>query len=294
MEKRDDRITDEEKRILKEKLNDIQEELEDELEYIKEEIDERMQDLKDERDEIREELEEAMEELEDEKEELLMEKGQIDGELDNMNGMVRDHVERFQRKVENNKQKVKKTVDKFNEKIQKKLEKAERKAKKRINISVEEDMSEDWRDWAEDLGTSVSELVRKSMGFVKENIGDLRKLEKMGEYFEKMGGDIEKAVRNSGIEDLGNKIKARVKLETGSGMDKEAIKKRITGIIRLYKAVPIDKLALALGKNVADAETLIYELAGEGLDGTIEDGVFKFSADLDTVIAKFNEKVDQM
>ena len=179
MEKRNDRITEEEKRILREKLNDIQEELDDELEDIKEEIDERMQDLKEEREEIQGELEDVMEELEDEKQDLLNEKGQIYDELESMNGMVRDHVEKFQRKVENNKQKVKRTVDKFNEKIQKKLDKAERKAKKRINISVEGDMSEDWRDWAEDLGTSVSELVRKSMGFVKENIGDLRKLEKM-------------------------------------------------------------------------------------------------------------------
>ncbi|GAH97864.1 unnamed protein product, partial [marine sediment metagenome] len=30
----------------------------------------------------------------------------------------------------------------------------------------------EWRDWSEELGSSVSELIRKSMRFVKDNIGD--------------------------------------------------------------------------------------------------------------------------
>ena len=71
-------------------------------------------------------------------------------------------------------------------------------------------MSEEWKDWAEGLGASVSELVRKSMKFVKNNIGDITKLEQFGRKMEKMGVNIEKAVKNSGIEKLGKKIESNL------------------------------------------------------------------------------------
>ncbi len=165
---------------------------------------------------------------------------------------------------------------------------------KRINISVQPEISEDWKDWAEGMGTSVSELVRKSMEFVKTNIGDLSKLERLGDVFENLGRDIEKEIKASGIENLGKKIKAKVIVDTDSKVRKETIKKRIQGIIKLHRAIPIEKLALALNKSENDAEKLIYELAGEGLEGTLEEGVFKFTDDIETVITKFNEKIDNM
>ncbi|MFX1493930.1 MAG: hypothetical protein ACFFBZ_06575 [Promethearchaeota archaeon] len=165
---------------------------------------------------------------------------------------------------------------------------------KRINISVQPEISEDWKDWAEDMGTSVSELVRKSMKFVKTNIGDLSKLERLGDVFENLGRNIEKEIKASGIENLGKNIKAKVIVDTDSKVRKETIKKRIQGIIKLHRAIPIEKLALALNKSENDAEKLIYELAGEGLEGTLEEGVFKFTDDIETVITKFNEKIDNM
>ncbi|MGB5912612.1 MAG: hypothetical protein WBH31_15575 [Promethearchaeia archaeon] len=289
-----DRISEEEKQRFKEKLDEIKENLMDEYEDLKDEMDDLKRELKEEREEIREDLEDTFEDLKEERDELLDEMNELKNELESLNGITAEHMEDFQRRVEKNKQKVAKIVSKFTEKAKKKLEKAERKAAKRINISVQPEMSEDWKDWAEDMGTSVSELVRKSMEFVKDNIGDLSKLERMGDVFENLGRDIEKKIKASGIENLGKKIKTRVILDTDSEVRKDTIKKRIQGIIKLHRAIPIEKLALALNKSVNDAEKLIYELAGEGLEGTLEEGVFKFTDDIETVITKFNEKIDNM
>jgi chromosome segregation ATPase len=290
------RISEEEKENLREKLNDIQENLKEQLEDIKEEIDEKSQELKEEREEMKQELEDALEDLKDEEEELRSENVEIEEALKNINDLRKEQYEEFQRKFDKHKEKVSKEGHKFTEKAKKKMEKAEKKAARRINISVEPDISEDWKDWAGDLGTSVSELVRKSMEFVKDNIGDLKKLEKMGEYFDKMGGDIERTIKESGIENLGEKIKAKITVDTNSHFrnNKETIKKRIQGIIKLHKAIPLDKLALAMNKKVEDAEKLIYELVGEGLDGTLEEGIFKYTGDIKDVIARFDKIIDEM
>ncbi|MFW9877000.1 MAG: hypothetical protein ACFFG0_28225 [Candidatus Thorarchaeota archaeon] len=69
--------------------------------------------------------------------------------------------------------------------------KAKKKKVKQINISVDPQISDEWKDWAEGLGASVSELVRKSMKFVKNNIGDIAKLEQLGSKLERMGHKIE-------------------------------------------------------------------------------------------------------
>ena len=289
-----DRISDEEKQKFKENLDEIKENLMDEYEDLKEEMDDSKRELKEEREEIREDLEEVFKGLKEERDELLNELNGLRNELENLNSMTAEHSQDFQRRVEKNKQKVARLVSKFTEKAKKKLEKAERKAAKRINISVQPEISEDWKDWAEDMGTSVSELVRKSMEFVKTNIGDLSKLERLGDVFENLGRDLEKEIKASGIENLGKKIKAKVIVDADSEFRKETIKKRIQGIIKLHRAIPIEKLALALNKSENDAEKLIYELAGEGLEGTLEEGVFKFTDDIETVITKFNEKIDNM
>ena len=179
------------------------------------------------------------------------------------------------------------------------------KAKKRINISVDPEMSEEWRDWAEGLGASVSELVRKSMKFVKNNIGDLKKLEQWGRNMEKMGVGIEKAVKDSGIEKLGKRLekefgkkkgkgKAKVSIAVVQDTDKERIKKRVNGLIKLYNSLPIEKLAQALGKSNEDAENLIYEMVAEGIEGTLEEGVFKFTSTSEEVISKLNELIDKI
>jgi hypothetical protein len=289
-------ISEEKREQLQERLEEIKEELEESLEEIKEEFEDASQELLDERKEIMEDLNDALNDLEDEKDELLEEGVDLSEVGEFVNKMRTEILIGLKARVKKYRDKVLKTMDKASKKAQRKMDKAERKAARRINISVEPELSEDWKDWAEGLGTSVSELVRKSMEFVKDNIGDLKKLERMGDYFEQMGGDLEKTIKESGIEDIGKDLRTKITIDTNSKpkIDKEAIKKRIQGIIKLHKSIPIDKLALAMNKKVEDAEKLIYELAGEGLDGTLEEGVFKYTGDIDDVILRFDKKIEEM
>jgi DNA repair exonuclease SbcCD ATPase subunit len=203
-----------------------------------------------------------------------------------------ERAERFDEKSEQTKEKA--------ERVREKAEKLKEKAK-RINISVSPEMSEEWKDWSKELGSSVSELIRKSMKFVKNNIGDLKKLDVIGESFDKLGEKIELAVKESGIEELGEDIKREFKGPKGKPKtrvkytpknDKERVKKRVRGLIKLQKRLPIDKLAQALNRANEDAENLIYELVDEGIEGSIEEGVFKFTSTPEEVISKINDLID--
>ncbi|TFG10702.1 MAG: hypothetical protein EU535_08080 [Promethearchaeota archaeon] len=187
-------------------------------------------------------------------------------------------------------------------------QKAQEKAK-RINIYVDPEMSDEWREWSDKLGSSVSELVRKSMQFVKDNIGDVAKLEKLGDI-------IEKTVEETGIEDIGDQIEKGLKaagidssLKIGktapipgikaskkqaSAEDNERIKKRITGLIKLHKSIPIDKLAQALNRSEEFAENMIYELAAEGVDGELDEGTFKYTGEMDDVLAVLFKLIDKL
>jgi len=284
------------KRIISYELEDIKEELMEELEDLHEDFEGEIEDLKDAKEEIKDELITELEELQDERDYLLREIGDTSKELENLGENAREQVERAKDRLERIRDKIEKQKDKYQDKMRKKLEKATKKAAKRINISVDEDTSEEWRDWSEELGSSVSELIRKSMRFVKNNIGDISKLEEMGET-------IERAVKESGIEDLGsrlereikkNKIKPKIKINLATLEDKERIKKRVRGLIKLQNSLPIDKLAQALDRTNEDAENLIYELVDEGIDGSLEEGVFKFTGTPEDVISKINELIDKM
>ena len=153
-----------------------------------EDLRELIEDQKDERrdliEEIRELKEEFREELVDRKEDLRERRAELAEKMREKERKVRAKV----RKQEYKSRKARENVT-------------------RINISVPPDTSEEWREWSDDLGSSVSELVRKSMKFLKNNIGDLRKLDEFGKKMEKWGDNIEKAVEESGISDIGNKIK---------------------------------------------------------------------------------------
>ena len=166
---------------------------------------------------------------------------------------------------------------------------------KRINISVPPEMSDEWKDWAENLKTSVSELVRGSMKFVKNNIGDLKKLNLYSKVIDELGDEIEMAVKESGLKELDKTLNIYIDKEKGkkkfkpkavSEVDKERIIKRIRGLIKLENGIPIDKLARILNISDTDAESLIYELVDEGVDGTLEENVFKFSGNTEEVIEK--------
>ena len=256
--------------------------------------------MRDVKEEIKEELLEELEDLQDERNYILREIEDTKDEIDEIKENEREKIEEAEEKLERVKAKMEKHREKYLDKIQKKIDKARKKVAKRINISVDSDTSDEWRDWSEDLGSSVSELIRKSMKFVKDNIGDFSKLEEWGE-------SIERAVAESGIEGLADGIerevggkgkKSKIKIDLSSSKlsssDTDRIKKRVRGLIKLQKSLPIDKLAQALNKAKEDAENLIYELVDEGIEGTIEEGVFKFTSAPDDVISKINELIDKM
>jgi len=293
---KDEREIEKIKRIITYKLEDIKEDLFEELTDLHEDLKDEIEDLKDSKDDVKQELIEELQDLEDERKYLLREIGDTAKELETLGEDAKEQVNRAGENLEQIRSKMEKQKEKYLNKMRIKLEKAQKKAAKRINISVDEDTSEEWRDWSEELGSSVSELIRKSMRFVKDNIGDLSKLDEMGE-------SIERAVRESGIEDLGEKIerefkgkkiKPKIKINLTASDDKDRIKKRVRGLIKLQNSLPIDKLAQALNRANEDAENLIYELVDEGIEGTLEESVFKFTSAPEDVITKINELIDKM
>ena len=284
------------RKLITYELEDIKDELLEELTDKHEDFMDEIEDLKDAQEEIKQELIEELQDLEDERKYLLREIGDTANDLEDLGEDAKEQIERARENLEQIRSKKEKQKEKYINKVKKKLEKAQKKAAKRINISVDEDTSDEWRDWSEELGSSVSELIRKSMRFVKDNIGDLSKLDEMGE-------SIERALKESGIEDLGDKIerefkgkkiKPKIKINLATSDDKDRIKKRVRGLIKLQKSLPIDKLAQALNRSNEDAENLIYELVDEGIEGTLEEGVFKFTSAPDEVISKINEIIDKM
>ncbi len=288
---------------IKWELNTIRDDLMDELDDSYDEFRDEIDDLLEESEDIKGDLREDLEDLEEERESLLNEIGDVRENLEDQGGDAREKIEDTREKLEHLKEKVHKYEYKLRDKVRKKLDKARKKAVKRINISVDPEMSDEWKDWAEGLGASVSELVRKSMKFVKNNIGDIAKLEVLGKKMEKMGEGIEKAVKKSGIENLGEKLAAQygkvkskpeIIMQITQETDKERIKKRIQGLIKLQKSIPIEKLSQTLNISKEEAENLIYELAAEGIEGDLEEGVFKFTGDPEVVLSKFFEIIDKM
>ncbi len=279
-------------------INSIRDELKHELEDIHDNLQEVIEDLSEEADDIKEDLKDDLEELLEERNSLLEELGDLKGELEHYGDDAKEHIAKAKEKLQRLKKKIEGHEAKFDKKVRKKVE----KAVKRINISVDPNISEEWRDWADGLGASVSELVRKSMKFVKNNIGDIAKLEQWGHKMEKMGEKIERAVENSGIEDLGRDLDRKFgkqvrKPKVGKSQydeQKERIKKRIQGLIKLQKSLPIGKLSQAINISKEEAENIIYELAAEGIEGELEEGVFKFTSAPDIVLSKLFELVDKM
>jgi len=80
-----------------------------------------------------------------------------------------------------------------------------------------------------------------------------------------------------------------------SDIDKESIKKRIKGLIKIQKNLPIEKVALVLKIPKDKAETLIYELASEeGVNGELNNDVFEFTCDPSIIISKIYSLIDRL
>jgi len=293
---KDKKVFDRKKRVISYELESLREDFLEAIEDLQEDFKDHIDDLKERKEEITEELKDELRDLVDEKDYLLRDIDDVREELENLGEGAMEKIEDAKEKLLKLKAKKEKSLEKHVEKLNNILDKAKKKAAKRINISVDEDTSDEWRDWSEELGSSVSELVRKSMRFVKDNIGDLSKLDEIGER-------IERAVKESGIEDIGERIehefkkkkikpKIKINLETSDNIDR--IKKRVIGVIKLHNSLPIDKLAQALNRTNDDAENLIYELVAEGIEGSLEEDVFKFTSAPEEVITKINELIDKM
>ena len=299
---KDEKELDRKKKVMRYELESLREDFLEAIEDLQEDFKDHVDDLRERKEEITDELKDELQELVDEKEYLLRDIDDASEELENLGEGAVEKIEEAKEQLLKLKGKKEKSLEKHLEKLKKNLDKAKKKAAKRINISVDEDTSDEWRDWSEELGSSVSELIRKSMRFVKNNIGDLSKLDELGE-------SIERAVKESGIEDLGDKLEHELKGKNGkpkikidlstsntktASADKDQIKKRVRGLIKLQKSLPIVKLAQALNRANKDAENLIYELVGEGIEGSLEEGVFKFTSSPEDVISKINELIDKM
>jgi hypothetical protein len=183
----------------------------------------------------------------------------------------------------------------------------------RLNISIPDSKRKEWKRLAANLGESVSELVRNAMGALQAGITGAESLENFGERMEHWGKTLEKSLEQSGITKMGEKIGKKVEKKVGkmerkfeqkfgekkyTKEDLERLKKRVEGLIKLQKSIPIEKLAQILEMPDKDAENIIYELVAEGIEGTLEERVFKFisdsDSDLERAITKLNEIIDRM
>jgi hypothetical protein len=188
----------------------------------------------------------------------------------------------------------------------------ERSKKVRINFTLPETMKHDWKELADELSISVSQLVRNAMGVYESSIKNTslnevgRKIEKFGEDLESrietymQGGEIPSAPETPRYDpETGERIRKRPKSSASSHSvsqeEREKMKRRVTGLIRLQKSLPISKLAKALNITEDDAENLIYELAADGIDGSLDSGEFKFSkSEMDNVVKCVCEQIDKM
>ena len=258
---------------IRDKINNKSEKLNSEYsEELEEEIDDLREDLESTYEEYRE-LEDQLKEATEEGEHEIYEK-------------EREMHQKINEKIQKLREKAVKARENA-EKARQRAEKYARKAQSRINISVPEDLSDEWRTWGEQLGSSVSELVRKSMKFVKDNVGDPDKLDQWGHRMERWGDKLEKAVQVSG-----NKVERKVKQVISP--DKELIKKRIRGMVILQRSIPIEKLAQVLQRSDRFAENMIYELVAEGIDGELEHGVFKYEGDPEEMLTVLFRLIDKM
>jgi len=301
--------SEEKKEDLEETLEDYEEEYEDlmdELEDIKDEIEEILEDIRD----LEEDLFERQQEKEKAETEIKSHK------IENKIHKLKEEKAKLKSKLAEAKKKEKETVKKIKVATHK-IEEA-RKKYVRMNISLPSNMKEDWKDLADDINTSVSELIRSAVGAVGpalKNLKSIKDLERLGDTLDKWGEDLEEEFKRSGIEELGKNLEINLDKEYESSRAKppksptpptppkppsyqkkylERIKKRIYGLIKLQKSLPISKLAQVLSISEEKAENLIYELAAEGIEGQLEENVFKFKNPSEEVIEKVYDLIEKM
>jgi hypothetical protein len=143
----------------------------------------------------------------------------------------------------------------------------------RINLILPKYMKNEWLDLAGELDLSLSQLIRSAV--------------------EKFQGGIETPESTAMKVDLSEKSPVAV---NGKNPDKNLMKKRIRGLIKLQKnRLPLGKLALVLEKPRDFVEVMIYELAAEQIvDGDIKEDVFEFTNDPNEIITILCTMIDKM
>jgi len=175
-------------------------------------------------------------------------------------------------------------------------ESKEKGKKVRINFTLPENMKSDWKNLADDLNISISQMIRTAMDTFEKNI------ENVGDFGDLGDIRIEKRKKKKGnfadlesrIERWGDKIEKKFEDKYGksgqasiqfSEENQEKMKKRIRGFIKINQSIPVDKFAQILNCSIAEAENLIYELAAEDIDGFMEKGVFRYESSTEDVIS---------
>lgn len=178
-------------------------------------------------------------------------------------------------------------------------ESKEKGKKVRINFTLPEDMKQSWKGLADDLNISISQMIRTAMDTFEKNIDNLGELGDLGDIRiekrkKKKGNfsDLESRIERWG-DKLEKKFEDKFEKSGKSGQagiqyneeDREKLKKRIKGFIKINQSIPVDKFAQILNCSIAEAENLIYELAAEDIDGFMEKGVFRYESSTEDVIS---------
>lgn len=183
-------------------------------------------------------------------------------------------------------------------------ESREKGKKVRINFTLPDDMKQSWKGLADDLNISISQMIRTAMDSFEKNIDNLGELGELGDFHiekkkKKKGkfNDLEQRIERWG-DKLEKKFEQKYEKSGQEGVqfseeNKEKLKKRLTGFIKINQNIPVDKFAQILNCSIAQAENLIYELAAEGIEGFMEKGVFRYESSTEEVISELFKILDR-
>ncbi len=247
------------KKEIKEEIAKVKERTKAEKERLKEE-------MARERERAKHEKERVKEKLARDKEKLREERERIKEESRERKEKLREERERMREDNRERKERLRDTKKEF----------------VRLNFTLPKEMKDDLKELAEDLSKSVSQFIRDAVISYKDEI-----LGKIG--IPKTPKSPKSPKPPKSPEPPKFKVVSR---DTERDLLKK--KKRVEGIIKLQKCLPIEKLAQALNITLEDAENFIYELAGAGIGGSFEEGVFKYTNDDEEVKKALFDLIEEM
>lgn len=152
----------------------------------------------------------------------------------------------------------------------------------RLNFTLPKDMKDNWKKIASDVSKSVSQLIRDGVSHY------------IDELTQEIGIKGPKPPKPQKPPKPSQPVKIKIKSHPETSIDKERLKQRIQGLIRIYHNIPLDKLATALNISKEQAENYIFELVARDIDGTIKEEVFIYTDDDSKVIYAFRNLIDEI